>query len=280
MDEHLKQNYIQAKSLIEGFRLNISRLDSATREKSWKALESQVKALGFDSVQSVFDFEKEYALDLIMYADAGFKEVVRFVKTQKFLFALGARQLTIDGKIPNTLYISNLDRYYVLVSPDYDLAKEIDLDYCKGNGIIVRPSFIKRGDRPFGVICHGTGVIHVGGHLKDQGMFNYNALQLLVGEVLKRNNVPFVYSNNDGLINGSKIAGGLMWREDEILTVAFYISHHLDKTIYKCLVYIDPTETEGKPEEEYKNRIKSGVADAELIPEYVERYIREFIPYQ
>lgn len=54
----------------------------------------------------------------------------------------------------------------------------------------------------------------------------------------------------------------------------------IDKTIYKCLVYIDPTETEGKPEEEYKNRIKSGVADAELIPEYVERYIREFIPYQ
>jgi gamma-glutamylcyclotransferase (GGCT)/AIG2-like uncharacterized protein YtfP len=54
----------------------------------------------------------------------------------------------------------------------------------------------------------------------------------------------------------------------------------IGKTIYSCLVYIDPTETEGKPKEEYINRIKSGIADAELVPEYIERYIQKFIPCQ
>ena len=54
----------------------------------------------------------------------------------------------------------------------------------------------------------------------------------------------------------------------------------IDKTIYRCLVYIDPNEAEGKPKEEYINLINKGVADAELPQEYVERYIRKYLPCQ
>jgi len=56
-------------------------------------------------------------------------------------------------------------------------------------------------------------------------------------------------------------------------------SVEIDKTVYECLVYIDPTKEEGIPKEEYINRIKNGVVDAKLLPEYIERYIRKFIPY-
>lgn len=52
----------------------------------------------------------------------------------------------------------------------------------------------------------------------------------------------------------------------------------IDKTIYRCLVYVDPVETEGKSAAKYINRINKGIADSELQPEYVERYIRKFIP--
>jgi len=52
----------------------------------------------------------------------------------------------------------------------------------------------------------------------------------------------------------------------------------IEKTNYPCLVYIDPIEAEGSPKEEYVSRINRGVSDAKLYPEYVERYIRKFIP--
>ncbi|NVN91972.1 MAG: gamma-glutamylcyclotransferase [Desulfuromonadales bacterium] len=54
----------------------------------------------------------------------------------------------------------------------------------------------------------------------------------------------------------------------------------VEKATYSCLVYIDPIETEGCPKEEYINRINKGVADADLPTEYVEHYIRKFIPLQ
>jgi len=52
----------------------------------------------------------------------------------------------------------------------------------------------------------------------------------------------------------------------------------VEKTNYRCLVYIDPIVAVGKPKDEYVQRINKGVADANLAEEYVERYIREFIP--
>ena len=45
-----------------------------------------------------------------------------------------------------------------------------------------------------------------------------------------------------------------------------------------ALVYIDSSETEGPPVEEYIGRINAGVRDAQLSPAYVERYIRRFVP--
>lgn len=45
-----------------------------------------------------------------------------------------------------------------------------------------------------------------------------------------------------------------------------------------CLVCIDPIEQEGKPKQEYIGRINKGILDAELPLEYIERYVRKFIP--
>ena len=46
----------------------------------------------------------------------------------------------------------------------------------------------------------------------------------------------------------------------------------------ECLVYVDPVEEEGKPKEEYVGRINKGIFDSRLPPEYIDRYIRKFIP--
>jgi gamma-glutamylcyclotransferase (GGCT)/AIG2-like uncharacterized protein YtfP len=48
----------------------------------------------------------------------------------------------------------------------------------------------------------------------------------------------------------------------------------------KCLVYVDPLKQEGKPKQEYIKRINKGISDSKLPPEYVKRYIRNFIPAQ
>jgi gamma-glutamylcyclotransferase len=45
-----------------------------------------------------------------------------------------------------------------------------------------------------------------------------------------------------------------------------------------CLVYIDPTEEEGRPRQEYIKRINAGLIDAKLPEEYVIGCIRKFIP--
>lgn len=47
---------------------------------------------------------------------------------------------------------------------------------------------------------------------------------------------------------------------------------------YQCLVYVDSIEEEGKPKEEYIDRINKAVVDAELPLEYVDCYVRKFIP--
>jgi cation transport regulator ChaC len=51
-----------------------------------------------------------------------------------------------------------------------------------------------------------------------------------------------------------------------------------DTNDYRCMVYVDPIEAEGAPIEEYIGRINKAVADADLPLEYVDRYIRKFIP--
>ena len=56
------------------------------------------------------------------------------------------------------------------------------------------------------------------------------------------------------------------------------ISVDLGGSITKCLVYIDPVEADGKPNSEYIKRINKGIADAKLPSDYVDQYIRKFIP--
>ncbi len=46
----------------------------------------------------------------------------------------------------------------------------------------------------------------------------------------------------------------------------------------ECLVYIDPVQKEGKPKKEYIGRINKGISDSKLPSEYIDRYIRKFIP--
>jgi len=46
----------------------------------------------------------------------------------------------------------------------------------------------------------------------------------------------------------------------------------------ECLVYVDPVQKEGKPKKEYIGRINKGVSDSKLPSEYIDRYIRKFIP--
>lgn len=45
-----------------------------------------------------------------------------------------------------------------------------------------------------------------------------------------------------------------------------------------CLVYIDLVTEEGKPKEEYIARINHGIMDAGFADEYVEKYLRSYIP--
>ena len=66
------------------------------------------------------------------------------------------------------------------------------------------------------------------------------------------------------------VHNGLYWKETHRVEV--------EKTGYPCIAYVDPITAEGSPKDEYVGRINDGVADAELKPEYVERYIRKFIP--
>jgi gamma-glutamylcyclotransferase (GGCT)/AIG2-like uncharacterized protein YtfP len=54
----------------------------------------------------------------------------------------------------------------------------------------------------------------------------------------------------------------------------------VEKTSYPCFLYIDPIKAEGRPKDEYVSRINRGVSDADLHTEYVDRYIRKFIPLQ
>lgn len=45
-----------------------------------------------------------------------------------------------------------------------------------------------------------------------------------------------------------------------------------------CLVYRDPTQSEGSPRDEYIRRINLGIEHAELPEDYVKNYIRKFVP--
>lgn len=46
----------------------------------------------------------------------------------------------------------------------------------------------------------------------------------------------------------------------------------------ECLAYVDSILEIGLPKQEYIKRINKGLSDANLPQEYIERYIRKFIP--
>ncbi len=52
----------------------------------------------------------------------------------------------------------------------------------------------------------------------------------------------------------------------------------LGETPFRCLVYIDQETQEGNPEDEYIERINKGLSEANLPEEYVNKYIRDFVP--
>lgn len=52
----------------------------------------------------------------------------------------------------------------------------------------------------------------------------------------------------------------------------------IDNHVLYCLVYIDPVTNEGKPKQEYIDRINKGISDSNLPSAYVEEYIRRFVP--
>ena len=52
----------------------------------------------------------------------------------------------------------------------------------------------------------------------------------------------------------------------------------IDGKSIECLVYVDTVEKEGSPKQEYIDRINKGISDSKLPIEYVNRYIRKFIP--
>jgi gamma-glutamylcyclotransferase (GGCT)/AIG2-like uncharacterized protein YtfP len=53
---------------------------------------------------------------------------------------------------------------------------------------------------------------------------------------------------------------------------------NVDGRILDCMVYIDPVVEEGKPCEEYIDRINRGIIDAGLPDDYVKHYLRPFVP--
>ncbi|HVU17757.1 MAG TPA: gamma-glutamylcyclotransferase family protein [Candidatus Didemnitutus sp.] len=57
-----------------------------------------------------------------------------------------------------------------------------------------------------------------------------------------------------------------------------YLHVKFNGTPTLALVYVDPVTTEGKPKLEYVKRINEGILDAVLSPEYVQKYIRPFVP--
>jgi gamma-glutamylcyclotransferase len=52
----------------------------------------------------------------------------------------------------------------------------------------------------------------------------------------------------------------------------------VDSQSRECLVYVDPVEKEGRPKQEYIDRINKGISDSKLPSEYIDRYLRKFIP--
>ena len=56
------------------------------------------------------------------------------------------------------------------------------------------------------------------------------------------------------------------------------LSVEVDGSPRICLIYIDPVEEEGLPKAEYIKRINTGIQDAKLPPEYVQNFIRKYVP--
>lgn len=60
--------------------------------------------------------------------------------------------------------------------------------------------------------------------------------------------------------------------QKEVMTV------EVDGRSRECLVYVDPIEEEGIPKQEYIARINKGISDSKLSCEYINRYVRRFVP--
>jgi gamma-glutamylcyclotransferase len=58
------------------------------------------------------------------------------------------------------------------------------------------------------------------------------------------------------------------------------VSVIIEGAVHNCLVYVDSIVEEGKPQFEYIDRINRGLAESGLATEYVDRYVRKFIPAQ
>jgi len=57
-----------------------------------------------------------------------------------------------------------------------------------------------------------------------------------------------------------------------------WITVEVDGRHLGCQVYIDPVVEEGKPKDEYMERINNGIRDAGLADDYIVRYLRPFVP--
>jgi hypothetical protein len=57
-----------------------------------------------------------------------------------------------------------------------------------------------------------------------------------------------------------------------------YLPIVVDGVDIRCMTYIDPITEEGSSQPEYIVRINKGIRDAGLPKEYVEHYLRSFIP--
>ena len=65
---------------------------------------------------------------------------------------------------------------------------------------------------------------------------------------------------------------------DEGMYLKTYLSVETPKGLIDCLVYIASDNTKGSPQEEYIDRINSGIKSANLPAEYVLKSIRPFVP--
>ena len=63
-----------------------------------------------------------------------------------------------------------------------------------------------------------------------------------------------------------------------IRPVEYILSIQTEEGLFDCLVYIASDNDMGKPQAEYIERINAGIKSANLPEDYVEQWIRHFVP--